>query len=482
MRGDFLNFFILYLATSLLTFLISATIVILEKKRPEKTLAWILLLLFIPPVGLILYLFLGKNWKVNNKLNKEICTRIRDLINPIIYKEDFKDYRSLMELLAMNSYSPIFINNKITVFENGVDTFSEMKKQLLNAKHHIHLEYYIVKNDSLGHEIKDILIKKAKEGVKVRFVIDKVGSIKLKKKYIKELKAAGVDVIFYTYILAPIVRFINTQINYRNHRKITVVDGKIGFIGGMNISDDYIGKGRLGAWEDAHIMVEGDFVLGLQSVFLDDYSATKKNFNQNDFFTDDIYDYFKPDNSNGDVTMQLIKSGPDSEFASILQSMIKMIFMAKERINIITPYFIPTESIMDALKIAILSGIEVNIIFPEKADHIMVNWASKTYLGEIAKCGAKVYFFDSNAFIHSKVLTIDNKITNLGTANMDIRSFALNYEINTVIYNEDITKKFDEKFIKLLSSSKQINSDYYDGLNLIDKFKYSIARLFSELL
>lgn len=477
-----MKFIIIYLATSLIAFIVSSTIVILEKKRPEKTIAWILLLLVFPPIGLILYLFLGKNWKVNNKLNKEICTRIRELINPIIYKKDFKEYRCLMELLAINSYSPIFINNKVTVFKDGIETFTEMKKRLLQAKHHIHLEYYIVKDDSLGNEIKDILIQKAKEGVKIRFVIDKIGSIKLKKTYIKDLKAAGIDVIFYTYILAPIIRIINTQVNYRNHRKITVIDGFIGFIGGMNISDDYIGKGRLGPWEDAHIMVQGDFVLGLQSVFLDDYSATKKNFNQNDFFTDDIYDYFKPKSTTGNVTMQLIKSGPDSEFPSILQSIIKMIFMAKEEINIITPYFIPTESIMDALKIAVLSGITVNIIFPEKADHIMVNWASKTYLSELAKCGANIYLFDSNAFIHSKVLTIDNKITNIGTANMDIRSFALNYEINTVIYDNEITNEFNNKFLTLLQSSTKLNSNYYDNLSIFNKLKYSFARLFSELL
>lgn len=477
-----MGFLELYITTFLITLIFCSTIVILEKKRPEKTVAWILVLLFIPPVGLILYLFLGKNWKINNRLNKEICVRIKELINPIIYKEGFKEYRSLMELLAMNSYSPIFTNNKVTVFKDGIETFDEMKRQLLNAKHHIHLEYYIVKEDSLGTEIKDILIQKVKEGVKVRFVIDKVGSIKLKKSYIKELQKAGVDVIFYTYILAPIIRIINTQINYRNHRKITVIDGKIGFIGGMNIADDYISKGALGTWEDAHIMVEGDFVLGLQSIFLDDYSATKKNFNQNSFFTDDIYDYFEANPSDGDVTMQLIKSGPDSEFPSIMQSMIKMICMAKEEINIITPYFIPTEGIMDALKIAILSGVKVNLIFPEKADHIMVNWASKTYLGELSKCGANVYLFDSNAFIHSKVLTIDGEITNMGTANMDIRSFELNYEINTVIYNKEITSQFNNKFNTLLSTSELIKSDYYDALPLYKKFIYSFARLFSALL
>lgn len=477
-----MRFLEIYLTTTLISFLISATVVILEKKRSEKTVAWLLIFLFLPPVGLLLYLFLGRNWKIKYRLNKEICTQIKDLINPIIYKDNFKEYRPLMELLAMNSYSPIFINNKIKVFKNGTETFNEMKKQLLNAKHHIHLEYYIVKDDSLGEEIKQILIKKANEGVKVRFVIDKVGSIKLKKSYINELKAAGVDVIFYTYILSPIIRIINTQINYRNHRKITVIDSKVGFIGGMNIADDYIGKGKLGTWEDAHIMVEGDFVLGLQSVFLDDYTAIKKNFNQNDLFTDYIYDYFAPKECDGKSTMQLIKSGPDSEFPSILQSMIKMIFMAKKEINIITPYFIPTESIMESLKIAILSGVKVNIIFPEKADHIMVNWASKTYLSELSKCGANIYLFDKNSFIHSKVLTIDNEITNIGTANMDIRSFALNYEVNTVIYDKDITNQFNSKFKTLLKSSEKLKSNFYDNLPIYKKFIYSFARLFSELL
>ena len=477
-----MNFFELYLLSSLITFIFSATILIFEKKRPEKTLAWILVLLFLPPIGLVLYLFLGKNWKIKNKLNIDICHVLKQLINPIICKDNFKKYSSLMELLAMNSYSPIFTNNKITLFENGVETFNEMKKHLKNAKHHIHLEYYIVKNDSLGNEVKDILIAKAKEGVKVRFLIDKIGSIKLDKSYIKELRSAGVDLIFYTYILAPIFKFLNTQINYRNHRKITIIDGSIGFIGGMNIADDYLGLGKLGNWEDSHIMVEGDFVLGLQSVFLDDFTATKKNCNEDNYLNENVLDYFNKPQINGNVTMQLIKSGPNSEFPSILQSIIKMIFMAKKQINIITPYFIPTESIIDSLKIALLSGIKVNIIFPEQADHFIVNSASRTYLGELSKYGANIYFYDSKSFIHSKVLTIDGEITNMGTANMDIRSFELNYEINTVIYNKEITSLFDTRFNYLMKSCRKLSFDYYDSLPLISKFKCSITRLFSALL
>ena len=396
--------------------------------------------------------------------------------------EILNEYKPIITLVASNSYSPLFLNNEITILDGGAKKFEIMKEKLLEATDHIHLEYYIVKNDKIGNEIKDILIKKAQEGVKVRFIIDKVGSIKLNRKYTKDLKKAGVDIAFYSYVLAPFLRFINTQINYRNHRKIVIIDGKIAFLGGINIGDEYLGLGKLGDWKDCHIMIEGDCVLGLQSVFLDDFSSIKKYNNEEISILNNIENYFKNHSFNGNIPMQIIRSGPDSEFPSILQALIKMISSAKKSINIITPYFIPSEGLMDALKIAALSGIKISLIFPEKADHFTVNRASQTYLAELKKAGADIYMYDKNAFIHSKLLTVDEKICTIGTANMDIRSFELNYEINAIIYNEKITQEFDNIFKSLLKNSRKFDFKKYESRSILNKLIDGFYRLLSSIL
>ncbi|MDV4152685.1 cardiolipin synthase [Clostridium sp. AL.422] len=457
--------------------------ILFDKKRPEKTLAWILILMILPPVGLILFIFLGRNWKVNT-LDKKSKERTLRLISSTDLKENnlIYEYKDIISLVAANSFSPLFMNNEIKILDGGINKFDMLKKMLNEATDHIHLEYYIVKNDGIGNEIKNILIKKANEGVKVRFIIDKVGSIRLNRKYIKDLRNAGVEVALYSYVLAPFLRLINTQINYRNHRKIVVIDSKVGFLGGINIGDEYIGLGKMGEWKDCHIMIEGDCVLGLQSVFLDDFSSIKKYNNEEVHILNNIESYFKNHNSYGNVPMQIIKSGPDSEFPSILQVLIKMISTAKKSINIITPYFIPSESLMDSLKIAILSGVIVSLIFPEKADHFTVNRASKTYLAELQKIGAKIYFYKKNAFIHSKLLTIDEKICTIGTANLDIRSFELNYEINSIIYNEQITKDFNNLFKSLLENCSDFNYKQYENRSTLNKLVDGVSRLLSSIL
>ncbi|SLK22863.1 Putative Cardiolipin synthetase [Clostridium chauvoei JF4335] len=474
---------ILFSTIIFINLILISAIVILEKKRPEKTIAWILILLLLPPIGLILYIFLGRNWKLNT-LNKGITNNLKKLINPIICSNNdtLKDYPSLVKLLAANSYSPLFINNKVYILNGGKEKFKFLKNELIKAKHHIHLEYYIVKNDKIGNEIKDILIDKVKQGVEVRFIIDKMGSIKLKKSYIKELKQAGVDVVFYTYIFAPLLRLVNTQVNYRNHRKIVVIDGSIGFIGGINIGDEYLGKGKLGEWRDCHIMIKGDAVLALQATFLDDYSSIKKCNSENLNLTSSIETYFSQPNSTGNTLMQVIKSGPNSEFPSIMQSMIKMISMAEDYINIVTPYFIPSEGLIDALRIASLSGIKVTIIFPEQADHFTVNHASITYLAELMRCGAKVYLYNKKGFVHSKFLIIDGEICNIGTANMDIRSFELNYEINTVIYDKKITTILNNIFYKDLNNCREYTLKEYDKQSIFNKMLNGLCRLLSSIL
>jgi cardiolipin synthase len=465
----------------LLYAVVSIVIIILERKRPEKTIAWLLVFVLLPPFGLILYIFLGRNWK-KHKLTEDFSPYVRDLIYRVINKIENPEYIPLIELLAKNSDSPLFIDNDITLFKDGSEKFKCLVEEIKKAKHHIHLEYYIVKSDKIGNEIKDLLVQKAKEGVKVKFIIDRVGSIKMKKSAVRELRAAGVDLVQYSYFLAPILRMINTQINYRNHRKIVVIDGRVGFIGGINIGDEYLGKGKLGYWRDTHIMVKGDFVLGLQAVFLDDYFTIKRI--DGDYFLqkDEFANYFpEPVKSNKQI-MQLVKSGPDSEFPAIMQGVLKMITMAKKNIYITTPYFVPTESIMEALKMSALSGVDVKILFPGRFDHVLVYYASRTYLAELLRCGAKAYFYSKDSFIHSKVMTVDGKISTIGTANMDIRSYELNYEINAVIYDDTKTSDLDKQFFKDLEKSDEIFIEDLDGISRFHKILEATSRVFSSLL
>lgn len=463
-------------------YLISVILTILtDRKSPEKTISWILFLMAFPPIGLIIYIFFGREWK-RHRLNQDFSPYVKELILKVAKKIEDSDYVSLIELLANSDSSPLFIDNDVTIFKDGCEKFNALKNELEKAKHHIHLEYYIVKNDEIGNEIKDILIRKAKQGVKVRFIVDRVGSIKLNRKYINDLKSAGVDLIYYTSFLAPFLRLINTQINYRNHRKIAIIDGKVGFIGGINIGDEYLGKGKLGNWRDLHIMVRGDFVLGLQALFFDDFWNIKK-INGSEINLERQYNkYFPKIEKSKGIVMQLLTSGPDSEFPSIMYGFIKMISSAKNHIYIATPYFIPTESLMENLKIAAMSNVEIKILFPGRYDHFVVYNASKSYLAELIKYGVKVYFYRQDSFLHSKLMTIDGNISTVGTANMDIRSFELNYEVNAVIYNNETTKKIEKIFEEDLKDSRLVSKDELEMVPKHVRFIEGIARLFSWIL
>ncbi|AVP56095.1 cardiolipin synthase [Clostridium tetani] len=461
--------------------IIITLVIILERKRPEKTIAWLLIITLLPPIGIFLYVFLGRNWKIH-KLNNDFSPKVRELIYRSMDKIDDPDYVPLIHLIAENSESPLFLNNSIEIFKDGTEKFQALKREILNAKHHIHLEYYIVKNDIIGNEIKNLLIEKSLEGVEVRFILDRVGSIKLGKEFINDMIKNGIDVVQYSYFLAPLLKKINTQVNYRNHRKLVIIDGEVGFIGGINIGDEYLGKGELGYWRDTHIMVKGDFVLGLQAVFIDDFWTIKKANNDSILINTDFHSYFPKVNQSGKKLMQLAKSGPNSPYSSIMQGILKMIYMATDHIYITTPYFVPSESIMEALKIACLSGIDVRILFPGQYDHFTVYSASRTYLAELLKSGAKVHFYDENSFVHAKIITVDGKVSTIGTANMDIRSFDLNYEINAIIYDEETTIKLEEMFFEDLNHSKNVTEQDFNETSNFMKFIEAITRLFSSLL
>jgi len=468
----------------LLYIVFSTSILIMERKRPEKTIVWIIILIVFPLFGISLYLLFGRNWKRRkNRLNIKTDDLTKELFK--IYNTNLKidKYKPLTNLFSNNSYSPLYGKNHIDIFYNGDKLFNKIIHDIKQAKDHIHLEYYIFSDDKLGKKIIDELIKKAKEGVEIKIIADKMGSVDLKRKTIKKMRENGIDFVFYSYVLAPILKIINTMINYRNHRKIIVIDGEIGYTGGFNIGDEYIESKEFGTWKDTHLRITGDFIYGLQATFLDDFNRIKHIIKDKFFELDNLKRYFPEHHGDDlDIKMQLIKSGPDSDNPAIMEGIMKMISIAKKNIYITTPYFIPTDQILSALKVAIFSGIDVSILMPKKIDHKVVRWASMTYLEELIDIGGKVYLYDEKNFLHSKTITVDGEICSVGSANMDIRSYLLNYELNAVIYDEEITKNIEDNFFNKVRKSRILNKYYFEKRSLFTKYKESFARIFSNIM
>ena len=461
---DTISLFLLVISMSCIITIIS------DRRDPKGSLAWILTFIVSKPLGIILYFFIGRNWRNKNLKNaayffhEVIAKRYNFNLNESKFKQ-------IQQLLIKNDFSILFPNNSIEIFIDGETKYESLKNELRKAKHHIHLEYYIVKDDDIGNEIKDILISKASEGIKVRFIIDRIGSISLSRKYIKNLRSAGINVLFYSYITNPF---------YRNHRKIVVIDGNIGFVGGMNIGDEYAGKGKLGFWRDLHIKIQGDSVLGLQSAFIHDFHMINRSKEELATLEKELLLYFPIINSKDFCPIQFVESGPGSQNPSIMQAIVKMISNAKDHIYIITPYFIPSESLIVALKIAALSGVDVKILFPGKYDHFYVHYASKTFLHEMTKHGIKVYLYREDSFLHSKAVYVDSEICTLGNTNIDIRSFELNFEANVVIYDSETTKRLENLFLEDLNGSREVDSTYFENSSTFKKFIENLMRIFSN--
>jgi cardiolipin synthase len=318
-----------------------------------------------------------------------------------------------------------------------------------------------------------LLEKKAEEGVEVRLMFDSLGGRSITKERIDKLKKSGVKVASFFSSSIP---FFNFKINYRNHRKIVVIDGEIGFIGGFNVGDEYIGLNpKIGYWRDTHLKIRGDAVVDLQTRFFLDWGhATKEDM---------MYrpKYFPDTANNGTVGIQIISSGPDKLDEAIKRNYVKMINSAKESICIQTPYFVPDASVLEALKIAASSGIDVSIMIPCKPDHLFVYWATYWYCGELLQHGVKIYTYE-NGFIHAKTLVIDGIVSSVGTANFDVRSFRLNFEGNAIIYDTKISSKLRDYFIEDLNYSLELTREVYLERGIIIRFKESISRLLAPLL
>ncbi|MBF0714628.1 cardiolipin synthase [Gemella sp. GH3] len=485
---EFLNNFSTLSIFYAINTLIVLTIIFLESQKASSSWAWILVLLLIPYLGLILYLILGrpiyreKIFPYSKQEKIEFQKSLLETSTPYnISKEEDVKYRN-RNLIALNYHSDqsfLSENNKISIITSGDEKFKLLFEDIRNAKEYIHIQYYILKKDNIGKELFDLLIQKLNENVKVYILYDDIGSRTLNKYTLKKLIDAGAKVKSFFKSSLPL---INLRMNYRNHRKIVVIDGKIGYTGGFNVGDEYLGKDRkLGYWRDTHIRIVGDAVATLNFRFIDDWNSQVLRKKQNeliDLNEKHLYNYEK---NTGNIPIQVVTSGPDDKLEQIKYGYLHMINRARQYIYIQTPYFIPDESVIDALKMAILSGIDVRIMIPSIPDHILVRWGNYSYVGELANVGAKIYEY-KKGFLHAKTIIIDDEVTSVGSANFDNRSFKLNFEINTFIYDKETTQKFRNIFNNDIRNSKLLTKEKYNNRKLTIKFKEALARLISPIL
>jgi len=480
--GGGLTYFIIDIVL-LLTIIFGVVIVTLENKNPIKALSWILVIIFLPVIGIILYLYFGRNYRKNKFFNRKV---VSDAISfdfliehqlveldqkKFLKNEKLKPKRHIMRLLLNNNRALVTENNIVKVLNNGNETFSSIINEMENAVESINLEYYIIEDDVIGNRIKDILIEKAREGVKVNVIFDDIGSWSLSRKFILSLRMAGVEVNSFMPVKTY---FFANKVNFRNHRKIIVVDGKVGFVGGLNIADRYLREGKTDLWRDIHLRLEGDAVRSLQTVFLMDWY----------FVSGDVLDvkkYFPEHQVKVRHLVQIATSGPDSDWASIMQAFFMAITTARRYVYISTPYFLPNTSIMTALKTVVMSGVDVKLILPEKPDSFMIRMSSQSYIEELLEVGVKVYYYQKG-YTHSKIIIVDDVFSSVGTANMDIRSFNQNFEVNALIYDEEITADLKNGFMDDLENSYLISYDDFINKSVFRKFIESVARLFSPLL
>ncbi len=479
----------IFLWVYLINIVLSFIVIFFERKNPASTWAWLLVFIYLPVVGFCVYLIFGRNAKKermfmekynndsrflkeflenNNRYSDEIFNqrKISENKDPILPKSIFDD----AVYLNINSDTILTNNNKIQVFGKGDDKFNSLMNDMKNAKKFIHFEYYIIRDDKLGNAIMKLLAQKAREGVCVRVLYDGMGCRKVSKTFFDELKEAGGNVEMF---LPP--NF--TRINFRNHRKIVVVDGEIGYVGGFNVGDEYLGLvKRFGNWRDSHLRICGDAVDFLNIVFLNDWNFTSKKNKAK--ITTDLFP--AKENIKG-TNVQIVSSGPDVKRKRIKNSIFKIMTRARKNIYIATPYFVPDDSIMDALKTAARSGVDVRVIIPANPDHPFVYWTSMSYLGELLDSGVKCYQY-KNGFIHSKVISVDGYASTIGTSNFDIRSFDLNFEVNAFIFDEEVSKEIERNFLEDLLSCEEMDMEKYNNRGNIFKIREGISRLFSPML
>lgn len=466
----------------LLAFFLALLIVYQEKDDPEKIVSWLSFLALFPIIGFIIYIIFG-------------CTPIKERIfrskhipgdrqphlangqeqsfsEEEIYIQDSLGSKNLTRLLLKSGYAPLSRNNSLKLLRNGQEKFETLLQDLESAQDHIHMEYYIFHDDDIGKTVQQILIRKARAGIKIRLIFDGLGSRDLSKSFLEELKDAGIELQWFLPLHFP--KMLLT-LNYRNHRKLVVIDGKIGYLGGINVGDEYLSRSpKYGFWRDTHLRLEGISVHTIQETFLNDWY----------FLTGEVHraeHYFPECRNNGDRLTQIIAGGPDSKYDSIKELFFTILTTAQKEIFVTTPYFIPDESMIMAFKTAALRGVSVTILVQGKPDHKLPYLASSSYFKDLIHSGVKIYRYQKG-ILHSKVLTIDKNIGIVGSANFDIRSFQIDFELSAVVYNSEFAGELVRDQHEDLMDSIRVTKDDIENRSLFFAFQIALARLLSPLL
>lgn len=485
--ASFFTFSNIMLIIYVLNALIAFGLIFLDDKQPATTMAWIMLLFMVPVAGLVLYLILSQNiarmqifrmtddevasYETMLELQKEtVRSSISDDPSDLTYK-----WKDLIGLNIDYANSLLTFNDDVELIYDGQEMFDRLCRDIENAKYTIKLCYYIVKSDFAGKKLIKLLTKKAEEGVKVRLMIDALGSRSIGYTDLIEFKKAGGS---YGYFFKPRIRHLYFRINYRNHRKLAIIDNEVGYIGGFNIGKEYLGMNRkYGYWRDTQMIIRGSALVSLNERFYRDWRYTTKE--KLDLIEQSTRYAYKP--GSVDIPIQIVSCGPESKREEIKMAMMKMISRAKRSINIQTPYLVPDEPMIESLAMAARSGIDVNIMIPSMPDHPFVYRTTLYNAGRLIEEGAKIYIYE-NGFLHAKTLTVDGEVCTTGSSNFDIRSFRLNFESNAFVYSKEVTEAMDAQFMKDMEQSRPYTAEDRAKITIADRAAESVSRLLTEIL
>jgi cardiolipin synthase len=468
----------------LLTILFVCLMIVFENRSPVKTLSWVLVVLLVPFLGIFFYIFFGQNYRKQKIFSKKNIFDLEQLTNyaavqvnalperMIVESEAIREKVHLMKLMLNNNKSALTEFNQIDLLIDGTDTFPAMLDAISEAKRYINMEFYRFESDDLGTMFCEALMKQAEKGIKVRIIYDDVGSWSLNNKIIDKMRANGIEIFPFMPVRFP---WLTNKINFRNHRKILVVDGIKGFVGGLNIADKYLhGIKGIGKWRDTHLVIKGEAVATLNSVFMVDW-----------YFVSDILLSDEPGHFNFEKVpdrcwIQMASSGPDSDWANIMQVYFSAFATARKSIYISTPYFSPDESILNAMKTASLSGVDVQIILPDKSDSVVSYWNTRSYIDELMDAGIKIFLYNKG-FNHSKYMMVDGVFSSVGSANVDMRSFDLNFEVAALIYDESFAARLMQVFRNDIADSIRIEPLEWAKRKRTDRYKESLSRILGPL-
>lgn len=450
-------------------------VIILDNRHPVKTLAWIMVLMFLPIIGLVFYFFFGQNYRKERLISKRSYWNIARKPLRGYWRKPPTDLpeecRTLVNLFRRMNRSMPFGGNRTEIFTEGSQMLQALLWCIAHAQHHIHLEYYIFEDDAVGRLIRDALIDRAREGIKVRVLYDDVGCWRVKNRFFDRMRREGIEV--YPYLEVHFPTFTN-KVNYRNHRKIAVIDGRLGFIGGMNLARRYVKGLSWGTWRDTTLLIHGQAVQGLQTAFLMDWCFVTRTLISES-------PYFPTLDPQGDSQIQIVTSKPVGRWRDIMQGYLWAICKARRYVYIQTPYFMPTEPLLSAMQTAALAGVDVRIMLPWKADNRIVQMCSRSFLRDVMEAGVKVLFYHPG-FLHSKIMVIDDCISSVGSTNMDFRSLEHNFEANAFMYDKDTAIRLREIFLEDQRHCTHISSQRWARRSLWRKVEESVLRLFAPLM